>query len=98
MSKHTPGPWRLHGDGGTLVGSDGQQFAIVTTNTTNYDSAKGKSNLKLIVAAPLMLETLIDIVGQLTNHPDVKVGNSKVHYIYCMARNAIKEATGRLPK
>lgn len=49
-------------------------------------------NASLLTASWRMLDTLQDIVAQLESHPDVRVGNSKVHYVHELAKGAIAKA------
>ena len=50
MSKHTPGPWRMHGE---LINSDKREIAEVRDFKSNTETG---ANARLIAAAPELLE------------------------------------------
>lgn len=52
-TKHTPGPWRVHGE---LINSDSREIAVIE----NYSSKRDGANARLIAAAPELLEALIE--------------------------------------
>lgn len=61
MSKHTPGPWRIKDDKGTIVGPDEQQIeASGLSLALGYRDEEDPcfANARLISAAPEMLEAL----------------------------------------
>lgn len=103
MSKHTPAPWRIdnHFNGGDAIyifpDKGGVAICAVMardgegrSNTRIQDMAE--ANAQLIEAAPTMLQALKDIEAILSDHPDIKIGNSTVHYVYHKTRAAIAEA------
>jgi hypothetical protein len=74
-TKHTPGPWELKMPKGNrpsarISGDGWEDFAKVFTRTTFegesklHDCEEGEANARLIAAAPELLETLKDMVGQ----------------------------------
>lgn len=76
MSKHTPGPWAVHGDIGTLIGSDDRKMMlaevlykhVVTEWGRPLDEAQ--ANARLIAAAPDLLavvESAANWFGELGN-------------------------------
>jgi hypothetical protein len=74
--KHTPGPWtcKREYDGYAEVdgplNSRGQwyDFAKVVTIVEGKESAEGRANLNLILAAPDLLAALRELVGQRDAH------------------------------
>lgn len=55
-SKHTPGPWRLSGDG-VLIAKEGAFYRIATVREPR------SANARLIAAAPELLEALENLVN-----------------------------------
>ena len=75
MSKHTPGPWSVvagHYPG--IKEISGPSFAIKAvmwaTDLTEDDYQKRYADLRLIAAAPDLLEALEDMLGWQTLAPD----------------------------
>lgn len=85
---HTPGPWvprTLDGRGYWIVDSEGSLAPIAEIPEDRFERLE---NVRLIAAAPDMLETLRDIVGMLTDVNDMRA--DALH----AARAAIVRATG----
>lgn len=58
-AKHTPGPWYIHGDGGTtIVGGEGDCWEHICSVTANEDA-------RLIAAAPELLEALEHVLHRI---------------------------------
>jgi hypothetical protein len=94
---HTPGPWNIikhaapegYPQFGIYAGDGTQRDFVIVRN----DNAA--ADVELIAAAPEMLAALREIESNLTDHPEAKRGNSKVHYLMHAARAAIAKAEGR---
>jgi hypothetical protein len=86
-SKHTLGPWiaaKTLGQGLVISENTGDNVAVT------YDS----KDRNIVAAAPDMYEALQEIASLLEEHPEVTQGNSKVHYCFYKAINAINKAKG----
>lgn len=89
-TQHTSGPWWF-----SKIANNYDQYSIYSEGDPRRDlasSVDGKANALLIAAAPEMIAALTEIEDQLFGHPDRDVGNSKVHYAWHKARNAIAKA------
>lgn len=90
-TQHTPGPWKHIAGGEVWAG-----HRRITLGKGSYDEQDAKvrnANAQLIAAAPDLLDALAEIANLLATHPDVEIGNSKIHYAMHKARNAIAIAT-----
>jgi hypothetical protein len=86
MSKITQGDWRVGDAGHTVFGPpQGDSLPEVIA------SVRKPANAKLIAVAPKMYKALQKIQIQLTGHPEVCRGNSRVHYCEHLARKTISE-------
>lgn len=85
-AQHTSGPWRLNG---TAVESEDQYIASVDDET--HDD--GEANVRLIAAAPRLLEALQKIVTYCECAPPR--GDQRMQYeLFHEAKAAIAAATG----
>lgn len=102
--KHTQGPW--HVDEGVDSIENMKQclqdslsleqpwVAVGIHDTDGYAESVAychRSNAQLIADAPEMLELLQKIAGLLEDHPEAKIGNSKVHFCFMKAKNYVPE-------
>lgn len=94
-AQHTPGPWhigkRAGAEHGAVYGPNGEEVALPLGFFMTEDEAK--SNARLIAAAPELLEVLQQVEAMLSDYPDAKRGNSKVHFLIRASRAAIAKAT-----
>ena len=86
---HTPGPWKIEGH--EVFGAEGQEFVLIFDPKTET----GRSNARLIAAAPDLLEALEGLLplceslaGQA--HPKEQRDDCRA----CRARAAIAKARG----
>ena len=108
MSKHTPGPWKIHEHGvgfevecanGNVV-AQAQQVTALRQDT--MQSAR-KANARLIAAAPELLEALSKFVEFAELHGEVVFSGGGMSAIDAMnactseARAAIAKAKGEKP-
>lgn len=100
-TKHTPGPWGVHGDDGTLIGpSNGKQMIagakhshVVKEWAVSLEEAQ--ANARLIAAAPDMLAALREVVSSCCGDTlNEAARERKTHALY-LAAAAIKKAEGR---
>jgi hypothetical protein len=97
---HTPGPWSYS--------AEGNYMRIYLHGLGRKDKVKGgdslcgwcgEANARLIAAAPEMLEALVEVKGELENHPYCPLcGNIQENHRHnCVARliqAALKKARG----
>lgn len=99
-TKHTPGPWTFKtdnrtGDNGIVAPSTGvfiEAFADIRHSNENARN-EAMANARLIVAAPKMLQTLIELLSQL----DQGGSSGKIFArdaIITQAREVVAKATG----
>lgn len=86
MSKHTPGPWNMAGP--NTISNAAKTIGIAHISTYSVEQSEAEANVRLIAAAPDLLEALRTIVihaasVQMDPQWAVKV-----------ARSAIAKATG----
>jgi hypothetical protein len=100
-AKHSKGPW---GASATpvidrenirnITDEDGNLVAQIRCRGMGKDQ-EALANARLIVAAPDMLEALDKAFTLLSEHPESKQGNSKIHYVMHLVESirdkAIKE-------
>jgi hypothetical protein len=86
MNKHTPGPWKTHGN--IIEGTDDETIAYVTTYNTL--TPKQKANVRLIAAAPDLLAALQGLLRGIFDGPD----EANAAMLIAKARDAVNKATG----
>lgn len=89
-SKHTPGPWKIEGNKILNVRNNPDKELLVCEVYDDTFNLNFEANIKLIAAAPDLLETLTTIVGFMKNS-----GLTTHHYksYFESAKAAIKKAT-----
>lgn len=94
MSKHTPGPWEMHGEfSGRDIVQIETKHGYSVADVRNYNrSEQNKANAKLIAAAPDLLEALQNLIGEVKDIRGVDVEEYKPA-AFEQARAAIKKAT-----
>lgn len=55
-AKHTPGPWKLDGVWGLVIGPKGQEICAIHARLPEVPTEQAKENARLIAAAPDLLE------------------------------------------
>lgn len=75
-AKHTPGPWRAHGD--AVFSPDG---CIAICGTDLLTPATNEANARLIAAASDMLAALQYIMGKLGSYHDADDDDAEMHII-----------------
>ena len=68
QTKHTPGPWEVHGN--NIVATKGNVDVAVICYSGEHFTGEDKANARLIAAAPELLEALRNVVGAFTTNPD----------------------------
>jgi hypothetical protein len=103
MSKHTPGPWQAHSDQPgyelTIVGNiDGplEDFQLNYTTVCDVaDTDDADANLRLIAAAPELLDALREVVAMLQREaPGTPLNNMRFDPLAVKCLRAIDKATG----
>jgi hypothetical protein len=72
MPEHTPGPWDAH-DGPEVMAGDWEQHVATCWNNDKVTPDEALANARLIARAPLLLETLrelVDAAGDCVSDPD----------------------------
>ena len=97
MAEHTPGPWSYEPDdgsrdgmpGGSIIGSNGHVIASATSHGDGeYNQEQLATDLRLIAAAPAMLEALDEFIECAGFDDDP---------VRIQARQAIAQARGEAP-
>lgn len=101
-TSHTPGPWtvtRIHPDEETNKSLiqifpqgevDGPEIAAIYCAPCGSVRA---ANARLIASSPDLLAALEAIHAELSDHPEINRGNSKIHFVFHQAKSAITNAT-----
>lgn len=97
MQKFSQGPWSqsatMSSDWGyirLINDADGNLIAKIC-HPKEMSQEEALANALIIKTAPQMFRALCDVASMLAEHPDFKIGNSKVHYLAHMA-NALSQA------
>jgi len=69
MSKHTPGPWKVHLVDGALIVDDAGWEVAEASGDYDTDADRMEANARLIAAAPDLLAALKHARSQM-QHPD----------------------------
>jgi len=97
-TQHTPGPWTYSLQAGKdtkhfICANQGKKRLALLDPEDRLMTDEIAADARLIAAAPDLLDALAEIANLLATHPDVEIGNSKIHYAMHKARNAIAIAT-----
>ena len=101
VTNHTPGPWEI--DDTTLYRGEemikcqnGRYIAAITEryNGKVYDDVQTTANSKLIAAAPLILEVLMEIIDQYDKLPEARDHYDFQDSVNIRGRLAIQKAIG----
>jgi hypothetical protein len=93
MSKHTPGPWQVHGSHIYTADPERALLAQVFNSGSKASDYPLQANARLIAAAPELLEALkecLPYVGQTL----ANTGSMDAYYTEAKACAAIAKATG----
>ena len=90
-TKHTPGPWSLDGDGVRALVRDASGVIVAVRH--RMPGHKNEANMRLIAAAPALLEALEDLAS-LAEVAMREVGEYDIEAELADARAAIAKATG----
>jgi hypothetical protein len=92
MSKHTPGPWQVHGSHIYTADPERALLAQVFNSGSKASDYPLQANARLIAAAPELLEALKDALFHVANQGDIGVDQ----WLACerKARAAIAKAEG----
>ena len=99
-SKHTPGPWRVLGNGVTygVAGPSGEYICEGTVvSVSGVNQAPGDANSRLIAAAPELLAEYKRAIGHLRSFADAAPMDATAEtaaILYCADR-LIAKAEGR---
>lgn len=103
MQKFSKGPWgqsaTMSSDWGFIrwiSDEDGNTVAKIC-HPKGMSQEEALANALLITKAPQMYKALCDVASMLAEHPDFKVGNSKVHYLAHLADVVSKAAVEKSP-
>ena len=102
MSKHTPGPWRLHLDGRTILSNQSHPIAALS-DPKHRQVCDGDGRVwtgndgPLIAAAPELLKTLSAIASANPRTWDEEVQDQFREWAQNLARAAVAKATGGAP-
>lgn len=95
MNKHTPGPWMLDGDAGSMsldVIARSERIAMIDCEVCRMEDSEVDANGLLIAAAPDLLDALSTLLRAATEARWPLVGEQMAPMN--MARAAIAKATG----
>ena len=72
MSKHSRGPWSIHGDNKTLIGDNSGKMMlaeVLHTHVTHREwcrpLSEAQANARLMAASPDMLKALMQLVSEM---------------------------------
>lgn len=99
MRKHSGGEWSseaaLSSDLHHIryITADGRRIASVQLRS-DMTQEEAIANATLMAQADKMLDLLEEVSAMLADHPDFKIGNSKVHYLAHRASALASKAKG----
>ncbi|MBS3912691.1 MAG: hypothetical protein KGZ70_12870 [Hydrogenophaga sp.] len=100
MNKHSSGEWASE----TALSSDLHHVRYITADGRRIASVclrngmpqeEAIANATLLASANKMLQALEEVSTMLSQHPDFKVGDSKVHYLAHKAARVLAQAKGQ---
>jgi hypothetical protein len=97
MSKHTPGPWKGFSPGPYIVAATGKRVIAYcgVSEIGNIDMDENFANIRLIAAAPEMLEALEDVESKIVDYEAKRINWRPDDFLF-RVRAAIRKAKGEL--
>ena len=98
MQKFSQGPWSqsatMSSDWGfirSINDADGNAIAKIC-HPKEMSQEEALANALIVTKAPLMFQVLCEVASTLAEHPDFKIGNSKVHYLAQISNGVVQAA------
>lgn len=91
MTEHTPGPWKITGGTEVVKRSASGDEALITSLEHTAFRERQEANVRLIVAAPELLDALTEVLSECDRLPTYPVGLANALNV---ASQAVYKATG----